>query len=433
MILIYTPNITPRIKYAFKHIFTRILKVPVSFTSTVEAFISHNSIKISYAKQPLGNELFIKSHELLFEQGLSDVEVQVHDWEETKCFFTTNDKSCIPFDMFAATFYLLSRYEEYLPHVKDEYGRFTAEESLAFKYGFLHQPVVDIWAYKFKQILENQYPDFVFPNKTYAVKPIIDVPSAFSFKAKGLMRTIGGTLKDLLSFKFHRLYMRFMVLLGFKHDPDDTFKYIINRQKLRKNKFLFFFLIGDYSTYDKGVNAQKKEFISLIKQVADYCQVGLKASFFALDNMAILKKEKLRMESILNTSLLASRQSFSKLNLPISYRNLVELEILEDYTMGYVNYSGFRAGTCTPFFFYDLDFEIQTPLKITAYHVMDYTLLKHNSLLDKKESLLRVINQVKQVNGEFVSVFHNYTFSDLERWRGFKELFNMILDSANED
>ncbi len=433
MILIYTHKITPRIKYAFKHIFTRILQVPVSFTTTVEDFISHNFIKISYAKQPLGSELFIKSNELLFEQGLSDVDVQIQDWEDTKCFFTTNDKSCLPFDIFAATFYLLSRYEEYLPHVKDEYGRFTAEESLAFKFGFLHQPVVDIWAYKFKRILESQYPDFVFPGRVYAIKPIIDVPSAYSFRSKGLMRTVGGTLKDLSGFKFHRMYIRFMVLLGLKHDPDDTFKYIINRQKQHKNKFLFFFLIGDYSTYDKGVSAQKKEFISLIKQVADYCKVGLKASYFALDNVAILKKEKQRMESIVNTSLVASRQSFSKLNLPISYRNLVELEIMEDYTMGYVNHIGFRSGTCTPFFFYDLDFEIQTPLKITAYHVMDYTLLKYQSLLDKKEALQRVINQVKLVNGEFVSVFHNYTFSEIERWSGFKELFNIILDSADEN
>ncbi|MGY0391802.1 polysaccharide deacetylase family protein [Bizionia sp. KMM 8389] len=432
MILIYTHKITPRVKYAFKHIFTRILGIPVNFTTTVEAFISHNSLKISYTKQPLGSELFIKSHDLLFEQGLSDVEVQVQNWEETKCFFFSTDKSCIPFDIFAATFYLLSRYEEYLPHVKDEYGRFTANESLAYANGFLKKPVVDIWAYKFKKILQEQYPDFQFPERSYSIKPIIDVPSAYSFKQKGLMRTIGGTILDITSLKFHRVYMRYMVLLGLKHDPDDTFKYILNRQKKHKSKFLFFFLIGDYSTYDKGIAYQKKEFISLIKQVADYCHVGLKASYFALNNMAILKKEKQRIESITNTSLIASRNSFSKLNFPKTFRNMLELEILEDYTMGYVNHAGFRAGTCTPFFFYDLDFEIQTPLKITSYHLMDYTLLKHHSLLDKKEALQRLISEVKKVNGEFVPVFHNYTFSDIERWKGFKELFNLILDSVDE-
>ena len=85
------------------------------------------------------------------------------------------------------------------------------------------------------------------------------------------------------------------------------------------------------------------------------------------------------MESVINTALISSRNSFSKLNLPISYRNMVELEIQEDYSMGYINHIGFRAGTCTPFFFYDLDYEIQTPLKVCSYHLMDYSLLKLTS------------------------------------------------------
>lgn len=433
MLLVYTHTISPRLKYVFKHICTRILGIEVTFTTKIEAFIAHDSLKISYTKQQLGNEFFIKSHDILFEQGLNDIDINVLKWENTKCFFFNGDKSAIPFDVFAASFYLLSRYEEYLPHVKDEYGRFLATESIAFKNGFLQQPVVDIWAHKFKEALQNHFPEFIFPEKQYSIKPIIDVPSPYHYKLKGIMRSFGGVVKDLFAFKLKNLYHRFMVIFGLKHDPYDTFKYIINKQKQSKFKFLFFFLIGDYSTYDKGINPNKKKFISLIKHVADYCEVGLKTSFFAIDSFSILKKEKQKMEEILNTTLKASRQSFSKLNLPESYRNLIELEILEDYTMGYVNQIGFRAGTCTPFFFYDLDYEIQTPLKVHSYHLMDYVLLKNHSLLDKKKTLNEIINQVKQVNGEFITVFHNYTFSDIERWQGFKELFNIILESGHED
>ena len=432
MLLVYTHKISPRLKYVFKHICTRILGLEVSFTTKIEEFIAHDSLKMSYTKQQLGNEFFIKSHEILFEQGLNDIEINIHNWEDTKCFFFNGDKSAIPFDVFSASFYLLSRYEEYLPHVKDTYGRFTAIESLAYKEGFLRQPVVDIWAYKFKDALQKQFPEFNFPVRTYSIKPIIDVPTAYNYKLKGIIRTLGGTIKDLFSFRFRSLYHRFMVILGFMHDPFDTFKYIINRQKHVSFKFMFFFLIGDYSTYDKSINPNKKKFGSLIKYVADYCNVGLKASFFALGDIAILKKEKLRMEEILNTSLKASRQSFSKLNLPESYRNLIELEIQEDYTMGYVNYVGFRAGSCTPFLFYDLDYEVQTPLLINSYHVLDYALLKNQSLLDKKKVLNELINEVKKVDGEFVPVFHNYTFSNDIKWNGYKELFNLILDSTHE-
>lgn len=432
MLLVYTHKISPRLKYIFKHICTRVLGIKVGFTTKIEEFIAHDSMKMSYTKQQLGNEFFIKSHEILFEQGLSDVEINVQDWGRTKCFFYIGEKSAIPFDLFSAAFYLLSRYEEYLPHVKDEFGRFTATESLAYKEGFLHQPVVDIWAYKFKDALQKQFPKFEFPNRNYSIKPIIDVPCAYSYKFKGIMRTLGGVIKDFFRLRFISLYRRFAVILGFKHDPFDTFKYLINRQKTSRFKFLFFFLIGDYSTYDKGINPNKKKFVSLIKHVADYCRVGLKVSFFAIEDEAVLKKEKIRMEEVLNTNLKASRQSFSKLNLPESYRNLIALEIQEDYTMGYVNHAGFRAGTCTPFLFYDLDYEVQTPLKVNPYHLMDYALLKNRSLLDKKKLLNEIIYEVKCVNGEFVPVFHNYTFSDHSRWKGFKELFNIILDSANE-
>ena len=55
--------------------------------------------------------------------------------------------------------------------------------------------------------------------------------------------------------------------------------------------------------------------------------------------------------------------------------------------MGYPDTIGFRASTCTPFLFYDLDFEVQTPLMIHPYQLMDFSLLKHTSFLDKKRDL----------------------------------------------
>ena len=430
MLLVYTHKITPRLKYTFKHICKRILGLEVKFTSKVEDFIAHDSLKMSYTKQPLSNELFVRSHSLLFEQGLSDLDINVQSWDNTKGFFLAGERSDLPYDIFAASFYLLSRYEEYLPHVKDEYGRFMAKESIAFTNRFLNQPVVDIWAYKLRDVLQQKFPEYKFHERYYEVSPVIDVPMAYYFRQKGLLRTIGGSLSDIGRFKLKQFYQRYSVLMGFKRDPYDTFKWIITKQKQFKKKFMVLFLLGDYSTYDKNINTNKKEFISLIKSVADYCDIGIKASYFALDDLSILKKEKLKIEVITNKVLEAVRNSFSKLNLPTSYRNFVELEIHQDYSMGYVDTLGFRAGTCTPFQFYDLDYEVQTPLKINPYHCMDFALIKYQSLLDKTEHLQKLIDEIKAVNGTFTPIFHNYTFSDSEQWEGFRSLFNLILESA---
>ena len=105
-----------------KHIFTRILGIDVSFTTKVEDFIKHSGPKITYSKTPLQNEFFINSSPLLFEQGINDISIKIGDWDGLPCFFEANERSNIPYDIFAASFYLLSRYEEYMPHVKDDLG-----------------------------------------------------------------------------------------------------------------------------------------------------------------------------------------------------------------------------------------------------------------------------------------------------------------------
>ena len=139
MILVFTHKITPRVRYIFKHILTRTLLIPVDFTTKVEEFVAYNGPKLSYTKTPLGNEFFIKSNDLLFEQGVNDLDFTIQKWDNVPCFFNTNLKSTIPFDIFASSFYLISRYEEYLPHVKDIFGRYTAEQSLAFKHNFFRK------------------------------------------------------------------------------------------------------------------------------------------------------------------------------------------------------------------------------------------------------------------------------------------------------
>ena len=152
----------------------------------------------------------------------------------------------------------------------------------------------------------------------------------------------------------------------------------------------------------------------------------------ALENLSILKSEKNRLEGVLNTTINKVRASFSKVNLPIAYRNYVELEIKKDYSMGYPDTIGFRAGTCSPFLFYDIDFEVQTPLIIHPYQLMDFSLLKFESFLDKKETLEKAMAHVKAVGGVFTPVFHNYSFGPVARWRDFKSLFNIILESTDD-
>ncbi|WP_397447334.1 polysaccharide deacetylase family protein [Polaribacter sp. R77954] len=432
MILVYTHKITPRIRYIFKHILARTLLIPVAFTTKVEEFVAHNGPKLSYTKTPLGTEFFIKSNDLLFEQGVNDIDINVNNWDNVPCFFATNIKSAIPFDIFAASFYLISRYEEYLPHVKDTHGRYTAAQSLAYKKGFLEKPVVDIWAYKFLEILKEKFPDYAYTTRTYNFISTIDVDNAFAYKYKSLVRSVGGFLNDVVRFKIFNVWNRFAVTFKIKNDPFDTFKELLKFKDSYKVKTIFFFLIGDYTTFDTNVSASKEQYKLLIKEMVDYADVGLHPSYFSMQKATLLKKEKERLESITNTPVKSSRQHYLRFSLPDTYQHLIDLEIEEDHSMGYASNIGFRAGTCTPFYFYDIDFEIQTPLKVYPFAVMDTTLNDYMKLTPKQSlgKIRDLKNEVKAVNGTFITLFHNETLSDYLRWKGWKRLYEATLKIA---
>jgi hypothetical protein len=397
----------------------------VVFTTKVAEFVAHNGPKITYSKAPLGSEFFIHSHDLLFEQGINDIAIKIQEWEGVPCFFPSSQKSNIPFDIFAAGFYLISRYEEYLPYVQDEHERFPYEEGLAFKNDFLEKPVVDIWAFKFLEQLKLKFPKYVYSQRKFELVSTIDVDAAFAYKYKGVPRTIGGFINDLFTFKFKNFLNRLLTILNFREDVFNTFKKILKIQEKHRVKTLFFFLLGDYTTYDKNISFSNSKFRSLIKSVADYAKIGLHPSYFSRKNVEKLSREKQRLEEILNTPITFTRHHYLRISFPDTYQNLIDLDLEEDYTMGYAKRVGFRASTCTPFYFYDLDFEIQTPLKVVPFALMDVALKNHMNLSNAEcmSKILELKEQVKNVNGTFVTLFHNETLSENAQWKGWSKIY----------
>lgn len=434
MLLIHVQRITPRVSYTFKQMCKRILGLDIDLTSKIEPFIAHDGPKLSYGKQPLGKELYFQSVDLLFEHGLNDVDIQVFDWEETKCFFDVKHAdSALPYDIFAATFYLLTRYEEYLPHVKDNMGRFPATESIGYIHDFLQDPVIDIWAYKFKKVLLEKYPDLEFREKKFTIIPVFSVAQTFVYKNKGVLRSIGGGIRDLWKLQFEKLTDRIKVLIGLKRDPYDIFDFIIQLQKKKKRKAKALFGLGDYSKNEKNVGYNHPKHHTIIKHIADYIDVGLKVSYEAISDLSLLKKEKLRIENIVNRRLQYSLCAFFKIKLPEAYRNFIELEIGEDYSMGYAKQSGFRAGTCSPFMFYDLDYEVQTPLVVYSFCFASQGDREDiNDLMSARKEISTYMDKVKKVNGVFIPVFSNTLFSDLQNEPFWKSILEFIWTTEDE-
>ncbi|MCR9227235.1 MAG: polysaccharide deacetylase family protein [Flavobacteriaceae bacterium] len=407
MLLIFTHKVTNRLTYTAKQIFEKILGVEMGFTTKVEEFIKHNGPKMTYSKQPLQNEFFIRSNDLLFEQGINDLEVKVSDWDGLPCFFSSGEKSTVPFDIFSASFFLLSRYEEYLPHVKDSVGRFPVKESIAYQNNFLELPVVDLWAYKLLDVLKERFPDLGNKEKDYRFTSIINVTTSHAYAMRGIARSIGGLLLDLGNFRFRDVLDRFSVMMRLKKDPYDNFFELVDIHKKFPIKTMFFFQFAKHSAHDKNVSTNNNKFRYLIKSVADYSAVSLSTSFISSYDKNVLREEKKQLGNLINRPISYARLRYNKVNVPATYRNLVETEFTDDFSMGYTHEIGFRAGTCTPFYFYDINTEVRQPIKIHPFAMHDYALVKYKSKEEVFEKMDRVYRLVKQVKGDFILVFSN--------------------------
>ena len=193
---------------------------------------------------------------------------------------------------------------------------------------------------------------------------------------------------------------------------------------------MFFFQFADYSTYDKNVSTENNRFRYLIKWVADYSTVSLAASYSSFRDNELLKNEKTRLAEVIHRPVNNSRMRYNRVDVPGTYQNLVEAEFTDDFTMGYTHEIGFRAGTCTPFYFYDMAMEEQQPIRVHPFAIHDYALVD----LKSEEVMLREINSIysaiKNVNGHLITVFSNELLGSNQKVNCI-ELYSNLIKNCN--
>ena len=365
------------------------------------------------------------------QKGIHDQKLTVTHFKNLPVFYQVEESS-LPFDPFSASFYLVSRYEEYDSKELDHYDRFQAQNSLAFQHDFLQIPVVNSYAGLVAEVLTQQFPKLQITHPTYRFQPTYDVDSAFAYKHKGLFRNAGGLMRSLSKLNTKEAGDRLKVLLNQEIDPFDSYSYLEELHNNHRVKPIFFFLLGDYDEYDKNIAHNVHGYRQLIRSVADFAHVGIHPSFASGENPSKLKLEIDRLEEILNRPVKKSRQHFLRLSMPESYRKLQELGITDDYTMGYASQTGFRASICNSFMFYDLEREIKTDLRIHPFAVMDATLVyyQHKTPKQSLEIMEPLISQTKRFGGTFSTLWHNSSFCEKDEWVGWKASYESIFELA---
>ena len=434
MILIYTHITSPRLQYICDFIFKELLGLDHSITIDSEEFINYDGAKINYSDKPIpGHNFWIKNCELLFEEIILPQRIECFETGSNKAFFKTPKafETDLPFDLFAATFYLITRYEEYLPHEKDSYGRYAHENAIAFKEGFLVLPLVNIWVREFAGKLKEKFPALHIQYSIYRFEPTYDIDIAYSYKHKGLSRNIGGFLKT-------PSLERISVLQGSKKDPFDSYDWMDELHLQNKLSPLYFFLVAEKNgTYDKNILPHKDAMWKLVKRHAKKYHIGLHPSWQSGDDPALIKKEKGQLEAMCNgdqASVRNSRQHYIRFNLPGGYQQLINAGITDDYSMGYGSINGFRASVASPYYWYDLEKEEQTQLRIHPFCFMDA-----NSFYEQKGSpesaygeMMHYYDQCKTTGGTLTMIWHNNFLGSGKQYKGWKEAYSKFIAQVQQ-
>ena len=423
---IYSTENVPRLRYIAGIILGDILGLSWEVI-TDKRKLGKNPV-INYSSENITGSFKISPDSLLFETGTAAREIIVKEWKGLPVFLQTSADSDLPFDIFAASFFLVSRYEEYLEFQPDEYGRFRASSSLGFKNGFLGIPVVDLWAKEMAKAFLKKFQTLTFKRNEYKALLTIDSDQPFAYLGKSLFRSIGGLFRDIQS-NTGNAGDRYRIVARGEKDPYEVFDYIIEKIEKSNADVRFFFPVGDHSKYDKNPSWKNDTYRKLIHRISDKYETGLHPSFFAAGNSLLIDNETVRLNTILKKEIILSRFHYIRLFMPQSYRDILKAGILEDYSMGYPDEPGFRAGIARPFYFYDVSNDQQTSLKIIPFQVMDITLCNYKNLdhVASKEVILKLINETRKVGGLFISIWHNTSLLDNTEWHDWREVFEFML------
>ncbi|MBN1597684.1 MAG: polysaccharide deacetylase family protein [Bacteroidales bacterium] len=429
MVIVYSEYLHPRLQYALDIVFREVLHINYMLVDNIDIIINSDDPTINYSDKSIENTLNICPHGLLSREIIENINLSPGRWNNLPTLFH-NDKGTVPFDLFSAVFYMVSRYEEYLPFKEDQYGRFEADQSIASKAGFLNLPVVELWCSELAKYLnifslcKGVQPD------NYSFRLTVDIDQAWVYKYKGFFRNSFSLLRDVLLLRFKEFQTHLKTLLSILPDPGYTYTAFKQAQSHIGNKISYFILCRSNGKYDKNISPGKDEFKRLIRTLNTESNVGIHPSYKSNNSVQLLKEEIKRLYKITGNEITASRQHYLIIKLPETFENLIQQDITSDYSIGYASKTGFRAGIARPYFFYNLKKEEATKLRIVPFQVMDRTVQSYMNLTPDEaiREFEYYTNSIRNVGGTFVALWHNTSISNVSEWKGWKKVFERMIE-----
>lgn len=424
---IYCKQKSARLSYVLNWLFNERLGIDYTI---VHSPPSDASFFISYGAA-VAKGITIPDSGLLWKTGVSPQIVDNGNWKGIPTLFAGAEEYDIPFDIFSAIFFLLSRYEEYYSYVPDKHNRYPATKSVLFKLALLHRPIVDEWVKTLEQELTSK--NISVTNHKFEYLPTYDIDIAWSYQHKGAKRSVGAFAKDILKGNFNNAQERLSTLSGSAKDPYDSFEWLDELHEQNRLAPLYFILCAEHtSAFDKNISPNQPAMQQLIAQLSRKYTLGIHPSYYMDVKAALLNEEKAILEKITNKPITISRQHYIKTTLPNTYQQLSSSNIAADYSMGYGTHLGFRAGTGCSFLWYDIENETTQHLRVHPFCFMDTT--AHFEVGLSVQDAFSKLNDMKVIlektGSRLTTVFHNFSLGTDKEWLGWSSAYAQFISEC---
>lgn len=387
------------------------------FEKQNESFFSYTSDENEFEKYKIVIRKSDFFDETIFLTKKSMPPLPLKIWENTPLLFgeptveKRGETIVLNADVIASSFFLLSRYEELINNKRDEYGRFTAKESLPFRANFLHRPIVDEYGLMLRNLLRNN--GIWLPAEKIGISKIYLTHDVDYLAHYRNIRSVAGAF-------FHRENTKIALKTfcgNLENDPYYTFPFLFEQNKLLKNNGLeqIAFVLAGNKIDKKDIThytLRGKDF----RNFFEFCQkeqvkIGLHTSYSATQNPDLIQKEKTSLEKATERIITSNRNHYLCSKESSDFEFLINAGITDDFTMSYADVAGFRLGTSRKVSWINPENQKVTSLVLHPLTAMDTTLNneKYMNLTENQafDYLKILIENTAKNNGDLCLLWHN--------------------------
>jgi len=428
MLLVHVEHPSARSTYVIRHVLERMLGIEVRWARGEAELRSAAGPRLSYSSAPVDDAVHVPWTGAI--DALPSGDPPLMERAGRPVLFPTAHGQ----DLFAGIFFLLSLVDELRCTDRDVHGRAPSSALFTVRSGLAARPWVDEVVLELGGTLRERWPDLVMRPRHYRHVLTVDMDNVLRYAGRSTARAIGASAKDLVRNGLGPVVERWRVRWGARRDPFvQALEQVAAHRDQVDQARLFLLLRGD-GPHDHAVPVERwpallhQRFNDLARERID---IGLHPSYTT-------SVEPERMEQEVDTftrhfgPLRATRQHYLRWRLPDTLRKVEALGIPEEHSLGFADRTGFRAATCTPFPWYDLERELETRLVLCPFHVMDSALVERMGC-GPDEAVRRmnaVSDAVRAVNGTFVSVWHDRYLSGHRVFAPWPAVFEQVIRHA---